>query len=247
MKTIQHLLADVNQFARQPQYLQPLALTGASNTGIIRQFSAELPIVLTLAGVSAATLVGLNTITGNGLTHGITTEGSTGAILVAGAVLIPMLVEGIFRTPMRLTPTRLGWLAFFIGLFIIGSVLKPIEAQLGMAEGSWLISAWAFLGPLTAWFITRPAQYTLIERGWKQHFKIIFYGLTLLYAYSFCDFLNIDTDNSQLLLLPIALVPALVVGFYLGYIRMKYGYWYAVLVSGLMNVVPLLIALGKLG
>ena len=243
MKSLQHILTEVSQFIRQPQYLQPLALSNTSGT--IRQFSAESPIVLTLAGVSAATMVGLSAITGNGLTYGITTEGSTDAVLVAGAVLIPMLTESIFRTPMRLTPNRLGWLSFIVGLFLIGSVLKPIEARLGLYAGSWLVSGWAFLGPLTAWFITRPARYARIERGWRKHFGVIFYVLTVLYALSFAS--ELDLSGWQLLLLPIALVPGLLAGFYLGYVRMKYGYWYAVLVSGLMNVVPLLIAVGKLG
>jgi hypothetical protein len=245
MNPLQHTIAEVTQFVRQPQYRQPLALTATPRLVILRQVVSELPITLVLAGLIAATLVGTNTLIIQNWSPGISIEGKRWEILLAAVVLIPILLELVFRAPMRLTPGRLGWLTFVLGLVIIGSLLKPVEARLGLYEGSWLVSGWMFLGPLLAWFITRPARYARIERGWQQNFRWVFYVLTALYATVYTDGLDLQPDW-HLLLFPAVFVPGLLAGFYLGYVRMKYGYWYAVLVSGLMNVVPLLIALGKL-
>ena len=71
-------------------------------------------------------------------------------------------------------------------------------------------------------------------------FKIGFYVLTLLFG--FVHISNFDFTTSVLLLSPILVLPQLLVGGYFGYIRVRFGLQWSMLLHGSYNCFFLLIA-----
>lgn len=107
---------------------------------------------------------------------------------------------------------------------------------------------WTMLGIFAIWFITlflvirylkRPAVYIRINTFWQTNFRWIFYGLTFLYAIRGVDNQFDMVMGWRLVLLPVLLLASLLGGFYFGYLRMKYGFWYAVVVHSVIVMVSL--------
>jgi len=96
----------------------------------------------------------------------------------------------------------------FLQILLIGSVLTPI------------IEETLFRAPIT--IFAKPKS-----------FKYAFYIFTLLFG--FVHISNFEITTNVLLLSPILILPQIVVGGYFGYIRVKFGLLWAMLLHGSYN------------
>lgn len=136
-------------------------------------------------------------------------------------ILFISILTGILITPVFSLFEAMNWISMenhkveelFTGmnkLLIIlsaGVIIPTIEEAL-------------FRGPLTAF-------------NTAKSFKIGFYVLTLLFG--FVHITNFDLTTSVLLLSPILVLPQLLVGSYFGYVRVRFGLQWSILLHGSYN------------
>lgn len=73
-----------------------------------------------------------------------------------------------------------------------------------------------------------------IKTLWDANFPVIFYCIAFLFAVLHIPFLNLDSNNY--LFLPIILLPYFVYGVILGYVRIKLGILYSIILHIVLNV-----------
>ena len=69
--------------------------------------------------------------------------------------------------------------------------------------------------------------------NYKKHFKLIFYGFAILFGY--VHITNFECATNVILLSPILVLPQIMLGLILGFLRVKIGLIYAILLHALYN------------
>lgn len=152
-------------------------------------------------------------------------EDADTTMVILGIVLIPPIEEVTFRLWLRVNQSTLFAVAFLV--FFLGLILLPIS-QLGAV----LLVALS-VAILVA---TLMGFEENIERVVARHFGAFFYGSTGLFALMhITNFIPLNTQT--LLLAPVLVMPQFIVGTMLGYIRVRYGIGYAILLHVLVNAV----------
>ncbi|QOD61628.1 CPBP family intramembrane metalloprotease [Polaribacter haliotis] len=131
------------------------------------------------------------------------------------------VLTGIIITPIFVLLEELNWVnmdsheveKMFKGMakwkiLLVGAVVIPVIEEL------------IFRAPITAF--KKP-----------KHFKFSFYFFALVFG--FVHISNFETTTSVLLLSPILVLPQILVGFYLGYIRVRLGLQWSMLLHGSYN------------
>jgi len=98
-----------------------------------------------------------------------------------------------------------------------------IDEALDKFSPWFLLSAAVVLAPLLEEFIFRGPMIFFKD---KPYFKSIFYGLTLIFG--FYHITNFEITTTILLLSPLLVAPQISVGTLLGYIRVRFGLWWAI-------------------
>ena len=148
------------------------------------------------------------------------------------AVLIgPLLEEVAFRLAMRfrLRYVLVGAVAFVLYMGQAASAVIEKYTENGMLYFTLLL-----LLALVA-FISVCFKYTAaMAKGWNTYFPLIFYGLSfsfaLIHIFNFEDF-----PIRVILLAPIITLPQFILGLGMGYLRMRFGFWYGYLFHVLNN------------
>ncbi|AUC83948.1 CPBP family intramembrane metalloprotease [Polaribacter sp. ALD11] len=136
-------------------------------------------------------------------------------------ILIISLLTGIIISPIFALIEEMGWVnmqnhkveAMFenmgiLQMFLLGAIAVPaIEEAL-------------FRGPITAF--KKP-----------KYFKIAFYAFALLFG--FIHITNFDITTNTLLLSPLLVLPQILLGGYFGYIRVRFGLQWSILLHGCYN------------
>lgn len=144
---------------------------------------------------------------------------------------IPLLEEVIFRS--HLSSTRWSIVAFLVSVicgvfFVLSSVIIDFNSKVPI-----LISA--FLIIIASFFVSNKFLVNI----WHQYYPILFY--ILAFTFSLVHFTNFDYIKTPVILFPLLLIPQLLGGIFLGFIRLKYGFWYSVLSHCWFNFVLLII------
>ena len=241
MQTLQTSFIKFQNYIRRPQYQQPLTnLPGSYPGKTARKFLNEYPVLVTLLLATVGTIFLTEYVTGQDMYQSISgrLHSSMGIWLVAVPLAI-LLEESIFRAVLLLTPRRLRNVAAFLVFVLVCYSYGPVKEIAGTTAGIALIIGW---GVTTYWldsYLKRPATFTRINQFWQTNFRQVFYAVAVLYALAkIVDDLGTLT-HWQLLLLPILLLTGLVNGLYFGYVRMTYGFWYAVAIHLLLLLVSL--------
>ncbi len=237
------MLTNFITFALRPRYVLPLADAPEPRTGqTIRLFLAEYPLFLSTVLLSMGVLAGYNYFTG-GDSLRISSPGKqfTPLTLIMTVFLLVLFIEWLFRSMLRLTPGRLSGM-IWLGLFVlVGTFTEVGKRATNEYFTLWALLAWLVLSFLLSRYLKRPAVFARIEAFWQRHFRWIFYGMTLLYGLFWMN--KTEFEGWQVLLFPVLLMSGLFSGLYLGYVRMRFGFWYAVVVQALIMSVPLTLEL----
>ncbi len=154
------------------------------------------------------------------------------AMFFVFAVIIgPFLEEVIFRLPMRFKTKYviIGYIFLLLYFTVpIGDALDAATLATGGALGV------LFLAILIAGIYSITRYKEQIAIGWREKFPSVFYGYSILFA--FVHIFNFEEVSLQLLLLsPLITLPQLFLGFGMGYVRIRFGFWYGYLFHVLNN------------
>lgn len=231
------LLGRFLKFLRHPQYTVNVATEHQGIIDVLRLYALTLLIVLPLGILSARIATNLQS------TNAIEDLARTvpiWEIIMLAVVLAPLWEEAAFRLPLRYTPINLA-IPFSLGMMLV--FLSLIDHQVLPAEAALpLLVGIIVLGMLLRfWLKQRNAKtiHTIYEKwiGW------LFYGLAL--AFGLIHIGNFTSLSGQAwLLTPILVLPQTVIGVFLGFIRLRYGFWWAVFTHGFHNacaITPLLL------
>ena len=226
-------------YALRPQYILPLAdAPDTRQPNVFRLFLAEYPLILGVVVLSIALMLANSLITGNDATRlfSAAKHPTLLPMLLTGFFLV-LFIELLFRYVLWVSPGRLTGLVALVSFIWLSVAFGDIKAATNPYAIAWALPAWGLLIGLLNWILKRPAVFTRIETFWQRAFCWIFYGSALLYGSFF--FRGISVMNEHGIWLPLLLGPALLIGLYLGYVRMRFGFWYAVLVQTLIMSVPI--------
>ncbi len=152
------------------------------------------------------------------------------------AVAAPLVEEGIFRLFLRFHT-----LTLFASL--LGAALFFIPRTSGVFL--WVLSGFfvfVFLGLVGLY--TQPEQaIKTLNKFWSQYFWILFYLSVFLFGFAHLSNYSLPAWKLALLA-PILVLPQTLLGFILGYLRVRFGFLYAVLLHMIHNallIIPVII------
>jgi hypothetical protein len=137
-------------------------------------------------------------------------------------------------------------LALFISLILgmgIGILESSTTLDLGKHAMDLLLEQYSLWVVFLAGVILAPVLEELVFRGPliffrnSRFFPYVFYAITLIFG--FYHITNFELSREVLLLSPLLVAPQLCVGIFLGYIRVRFGLLWAMLLHALYNFVLL--------
>lgn len=233
----QSLLGRFLQFLRHPRYTVNVATDHQGIIDVLRLYALALVTVLPL-GVLSSRLA--NNLESSNKVLELAKTVPILQIFLFAVILAPLWEEAVFRLPLRYTPINLA-LPFGIGMMLIISSLTATDVLPQMAGLPLLAGAVVLAVFLWLWLRQLDSQpiHTFYEKwiGW------LFYGFAL--AFGQIHIGNFTSLGARAwLLAPLLVLPQTVIGGFLGFIRLRYGFWWAVLTHGFHNacaITPLLL------
>lgn len=153
-------------------------------------------------------------------------------ILLAG-LLVPLLEETIFRLSLIFKPIYLSISSSLLFYIIISKYYFNAGFLNYKSQFALRVIISVSVG-IILFFLAKKFSEKL-RKFWKVNFAWIFYSLALFFA--FAHITNFDINTKHLLLMPILTLPQLVGGAFLGYVRVKYGFPYAIAFHSTNNLI----------
>jgi hypothetical protein len=149
-------------------------------------------------------------------------------------ILVPVIEELIFRLPMRFSRINIS-ISFLAFVFALARVILKMSIP---------VSSLIAIFPGVALFLLLAEKRHLhsLQEFWVNHFKWIFYTLTL--TFGFLHITNfIELKPIHFLLMPFITIYQILLGFILGYFRVRFknGIVYSILLHILTNLPGLLV------
>ena len=144
------------------------------------------------------------------------------ALFLSAVVAAPVLEESVFRLPMR---------SLAVNLAFSGSLVVLYLALMLVASGSLLIFiAGMLIGFNLYLWIQRP-KMMVFQPFYERYPKYIFYFLTLIFGA-----IHITNYAPRVWpLLPLLVLPQVIIALWLGFVRLRYGFRWAIFAHALHN------------
>lgn len=205
--------------------------------GFLRIYFLTLFIVLGGAGLSLA-FFDLTDIERPVNWFGRTMQSQTLVYHFVFACLIaPLIEEMLFRLCLRYSKLNFSVAAGFC-FFIFSDLLIKGRGIFGEDNPLSLRIGLVFIIIAIAYSIlqSNPVIDDRLTKFWSLHFRLIFY-LSVI-SFGFLHVTNLENSLTVFLLAPMLTLPQMAGGFMFGYIRLKYGILYAVLLHAANNFMP---------
>lgn len=121
------------------------------------------------------------------------------------------------------------WLFYFFKRVIVGFGLFGEHDNTSLAIGLSLI----VMAMVYSYLHENNTINNRLERFWQKYYKVIFYVSVI--GFGFLHTTNFDLRFSTMMLIPIITLPQTSLGFMLGYVRLKYGFLYGILLHSAFN------------
>lgn len=121
------------------------------------------------------------------------------------------------------------WAFYFFRRVIVGFGLFGERDNTSLAIGLSLI----VMATVYSYLHENNAVNNRLERFWQKYYKVIFYVSVI--GFGFLHTTNFDLRFSTMMLIPIITLPQTSLGFMLGYVRLKYGFLYGILLHSAFN------------
>jgi hypothetical protein len=158
-------------------------------------------------------------------------------ILLAGLILGPIIEEVLFR--FLLIPRHIHFVIFTSFSFCL--------AMISLLKGSNIyLIIFLTLGIISCFFCLNIKYLRKAQKLVLNHFRLYFYFSCILFG--FYHITNYIPLNYKLfLIMPVIVFPQMILGTFLGYLRMKFGILYSILFHSITNVFPILILIFNVG
>ncbi|HYD92428.1 MAG TPA: CPBP family intramembrane glutamic endopeptidase, partial [Flavobacterium sp.] len=150
-------------------------------------------------------------------------------------VAIPFIEEVIFRLPLKFGRITLN---FIVPIMLLGAAGMTGSAQMPALAISLIL--------IIFFFIFNRRALNWLETIWQFRFGWVFYGFTFLFA--FIHITNYQVTWLTVALFPLLLAPQFFAGFFIGYTRLRSGFFWGAAFHMLHNglfVIPALIAMAN--
>ncbi|MEM8641847.1 MAG: CPBP family glutamic-type intramembrane protease [Cyanobacteria bacterium P01_G01_bin.54] len=207
------LLGDYLQFLRSPDLTPPPRPYSLKQVIIqsLRLYSLHL-LVLLVVGV----LIGQIIDEGDSLLPDLFNEIPAEILFLFAVVAAPIVEELLFRLPLRGSLFNLGFSSsLFLGLGLVG--FTPLRGAVLMLIVVVLTSL-----NLQLWRLRPPSR--AIAQFYQRFPRLIFYTLTVLFGA-----VHITNYGTQVwLFLPLLVLPQVIIGLLFGFVRVRYGFAWAI-------------------
>jgi hypothetical protein len=236
MKASRSIYTDFLSYVKQPDYGQPVNVVGFEKVILfIRLFLTQCPFWLGSGFLAAFVVIQIEKWTGADLRQHHVAHGWS--FFVAAVLIVPLLEETMFRFSLQLTPGRLASAITIIMLVVLHSFYNKLSSTTPQYLVVGTFALWCLAGYLLVKWVRQPALFGRIDAFWRQHFRLIYYVSAL--SFGFWHLNNCaEVTVLHLALAPLITLPQIVLGFYQGYVRMTYGFWYAVGLHMMVNMGP---------
>jgi len=171
------------------------------------------------------------------LTHKISdleSEISTTALFFLAVILAPLLEELVFRFPLRYRRGAIFLLVLCISMISFYVFQNTFSQKINATiSGTIAIMGIIFIGTLS-----NKSGLERISQFLKDYYPWIFYMTAMMFA--FAHIFNYDLPDDRWYLTPILVLPQLILGLFLGYVRLRYGIWASILMHAMNNFIPMM-------
>lgn len=231
------LLGQFLKFLRHPYYTVNVSTHHRDIIDVLRLYALTLLIVLPLGVISAKVAANLQA---SSAVEDFAKTIPIWQIFIFAVALAPLWEEAAFRLPLRYTPTNLA-IPLSFGLMLVMSTLLANKVLPEVLALPFLGAILAFGVMLRLWLKEREAKkiHTFYEKwiGW------LFYGLAI--AFGLIHIGNFTSAGAPAwFLAPLLVLPQTALGVFLGFIRLKHGFWWSVFAHAFHNtcaITPLLL------
>lgn len=142
--------------------------------------------------------------------------------LITAVIMAPLLEEPIFRLILKFSRGRWN-----VSIFLLSLTMFFFSKYLAIA----FLIAWAIIGIK----LNDRYFYSRFLFGFLKYKKHLFWIIVLLFG--FVHLSNFDLDMIYYYHYPLAVLPQLIAGVIFGIVRIRFGFWYAVLIHATNNAV----------
>lgn len=152
-------------------------------------------------------------------------------------LIVPLVEEMLFRVCLRYSKLNFAVTAGFC-FYIFPGILIKGRGIFGEDNPLSLRIALVLIVIATVYSIlqSKPVFDNHLAKFWSSHFKLIFY-LSVL-SFGLIHVTNFEINPATFIVAPMLTLPQIAGGFMFGYIRLKYGIFYAVLLHAANNFMP---------
>lgn len=151
-------------------------------------------------------------------------------LVFAGLILAPFIEEMIFRLILKPNLKNIFWLCCFTSIMMVFFLMKFNLVYFVIFLSFSLLSFLLFFNKV----LLKKVQIFTIR-----HFNYIFYFNCISFGYYHIS--NYSIINFKLILFsPLIVLPQVFGGFFLGFIRIRFGIIYSILFHSLINIFPIL-------
>lgn len=216
-------LSDFLQFLKKPN-LEGLSISKSEKViRTIRLWIISLIAIILLRGIAEKIVdIPLPDMFENFLDN-IGVWGFVGFVVILG----PLLEEITFRSALRFRVSYLLISFVLITVYVLMNIMRQDES---LALGFGIIAVLLF-ATLVYVLSQKPIES---KAFYTSYYPYVFYSITILFGYIHIG--NFEEFSLKLLLLsPLIVLPQFILGVSLGYIRVRFGFWYAVFFHVLNN------------
>ncbi|WAC02447.1 CPBP family glutamic-type intramembrane protease [Lacinutrix neustonica] len=162
-------------------------------------------------------------------------------LLVLSLLILPLLEEGAYRLSLKFKPI---FPAITLSIFTYYIFSKGVyHTKLSDVYSHFMERCLIALSVVLVFYplFSIPKIKHVLELFWTNHFRWIYYGSCLLFAWSHIT--NYELTIEHLLLMPLITMDKLVSGLCYGYTRVHYGFYYSFAIHMLNNSIGFIVAL----
>lgn len=153
------------------------------------------------------------------------------ALFTLAVIAAPLIEEVIFRFPLKF---RRGSIALFLVLIV--ALCVQLFQFLGMAFSEAIFIGLMLMVLIGLYLYFRLQKESALTEFTSKNYGYFFYAAALLFALA--HIFNYELEANQYWMTPILVLPQMLLGLMLGYVRVKYGLWASILAHAMNNLIP---------
>ncbi|WP_409012669.1 type II CAAX prenyl endopeptidase Rce1 family protein [Dyadobacter sp. 3J3] len=157
-------------------------------------------------------------------------------------IIAPIFEEIGFRLCLKYTPFNFSIMAGYFGMAIVKIYFSINWFDIGKSQFVFLASIFLLFSIFTYNMLSLIFSLNIFfSFVWREYYNVVFISSATLFG--FCHILNFDikSDLHLYFLVLLLVFPQIICGVWFGYVRLKHGIEYAILLHSLYNLIPNLI------